>query len=150
MISTLGNQNVLIIIFIFFVSFISAQSTDQFYHKNPHHVLSGDDIVLSVTMFTSDPIVSGMLFFRSKNQISYQRRQHRLLARRARQGPHGRALVRRARLRAHARPPRALRQPHRHQRSPARPGHGSRHGLRRLQRNLSLEARYQGSRPQPS
>ena len=72
MISTLGNQNVLIIIFIFFVSFISAQSTDQFYHKNPHHVLSGDDIVLSVTMFTSDPIVSGMLFFRSKNQISYQ------------------------------------------------------------------------------
>ena len=72
MISTLGNRHVLIIIFIFFVNCITAQSTDQFYHKNPHHVLSGDDIVLSVTMFTSDPIVSGMLFFRSKNQISYQ------------------------------------------------------------------------------
>ena len=69
MISTLGNQNVLIIIFIFFVSFISAQSTDQFYHKNPHHVLSGDDIVLSVTMFTSDPIVSGMLFFDLKIKL---------------------------------------------------------------------------------
>ena len=68
----LGNRHVLIIIFIFFVNFITAQSTNQFYHKNPHHVLSEDDIVLSVTMFTSDPIVSGMLFFRSKNQISYQ------------------------------------------------------------------------------
>ena len=72
MISMLGNRHVLIIIFIFFVNFITAQSTNQFYHKNPHHVLSEDDIVLSVTMFTSDPIVSGMLFFRSKNQISYQ------------------------------------------------------------------------------
>lgn len=72
MISMLGNRHVLIIIFIFFVNFITAQSTNQFYHKNPNHVLSGDDVVLSVTMFTSDPIVSGMLFFRSKNQISYQ------------------------------------------------------------------------------
>ena len=70
MIPILGNIRVLIIIIFF--STLSAQSTSQFYHKNPNQVNEGDDIVLSVTMFVSDPIISGMLFFRSKDQISYQ------------------------------------------------------------------------------
>ena len=72
MISMLGNKNVLIIIIILVFSFIGAQSTSQFYHKNPNQVYAGDEILLSVTMFAADPIISGMLFFRSKDQISYQ------------------------------------------------------------------------------
>ena len=72
MISMLGNKHVLIIIIILVFSFIGAQSTSQFYHKNPNQVYAGDEILLSVTMFAADPIISGMLFFRSKNQISYQ------------------------------------------------------------------------------
>ena len=70
MIQTPGNVRVLII--FLFLSTISAQSTSKFYHKNPKTVNVGDDIVLSVTMFVSDPIISGMLFYRSKDQISYQ------------------------------------------------------------------------------
>ena len=70
MIPLCGNIRVLII--ILFLSTLSAQSTSQFYHKNPNQVNEGDDIVLSVTSFVSDPIISGMLFFRSKDQISYQ------------------------------------------------------------------------------
>ena len=70
MISTLGNKNVLFI--ILFLSILPAQSTSQFYHKNPNQVIEGDDILLSVTMFNIDPIISGMLFFRSKDQISFQ------------------------------------------------------------------------------
>ena len=72
MISMLGNKHVLIIIIILVFSFIGAQSTSQFYHKNPNQVYAGDKILLSVTMFSADPIISGMLFFRSKDQISYQ------------------------------------------------------------------------------
>ena len=72
MISMLGNKHVLIIIIILVFSFIGAQSTSQFYHKNPNQVYAGDEILLSVTMFSADPIISGMLFFRSKDQISYQ------------------------------------------------------------------------------
>ena len=70
MIPHLGNMRVLIT--ILFLSALSAQSTSQFYHKNPNQVNEGNDILLSVTMFGSDPIISGMLFFRSKDQISYQ------------------------------------------------------------------------------
>ena len=70
MIPIMGNIRVLIIILFF--STLSAQSTSQFYHKNPNQVNAGDDVILSVTMFVSEPIISGMLFFRSKDQISYQ------------------------------------------------------------------------------
>ena len=51
---------------------IHAQSTSQYYHKNPNHVYSGEDINISVTLFITDPIISGMVFFRSKGQMSYQ------------------------------------------------------------------------------
>ena len=70
MIPTLRKIRILIIILL--LSQLSAQSTSQFYHKNPNQVNEGDDILISVTMFVSDPIISGMLFFRSKDQISYQ------------------------------------------------------------------------------
>ena len=70
MIPTLGNIRVLII--ILFLSNISAQSTSQFYHKNPNQVKAGEDIVLSATMFFSEPIISGMLFFRPTDQVNYQ------------------------------------------------------------------------------
>ena len=35
-------------------------------------VYLGEDINISVTLFITDPIISGMVFFRSKGQISYQ------------------------------------------------------------------------------
>ena len=70
MMSIFDNRHVLIIIFL--LSSLLAQSTTQFYHKNPNQVNAGDDIVLSVTMFAKDPIISGILFFRSIGQINYQ------------------------------------------------------------------------------
>ena len=70
MMSIFDNRHVLIIVFL--LSSLLAQSTTQFYHKNPNQVNAGDDIVLSVTMFAKDPIISGILFFRSKGQINYQ------------------------------------------------------------------------------
>ena len=51
---------------------IVAQSTTQYYHRKPQNVLSGQDALISVSMFISDPIVSGMLFFRPAGEMSYQ------------------------------------------------------------------------------
>ncbi len=51
---------------------IHGQSTSQYYHKNPNQVYSGEDINISVTLFITDPIISGMVFFKSKGQMSYQ------------------------------------------------------------------------------
>ena len=61
----------LIIIFAFHGTMFS-QSPNQYYHKNPAQVEEGKDVNISVTLFISDQIVSGMLFFRSKDQMSYQ------------------------------------------------------------------------------
>ena len=69
------NRFVIIIILTYLIcmnNIIHAQSTSQYYHKNPNHVYSGEDINISVTLFITDPIISGMLFFRSKGQMSYQ------------------------------------------------------------------------------
>ena len=51
---------------------VHGQSTSQYYHKNPLQVYEGEDISISVTLFVTDPIISGILFFRSKGQMSYQ------------------------------------------------------------------------------
>ena len=51
---------------------IIGQSTSQYYHRNPQQVGAGTDVNISVTLFITDPIISGMLFFRSKGQMSYQ------------------------------------------------------------------------------
>ena len=66
------NRLALIVISLLFYSFIFGQSTSKYYHKNPHIVEQGKDVLMSVTLFTNEHIVSGMLFFRSMGQVSYQ------------------------------------------------------------------------------
>jgi len=68
----LSNRTIIIIILVGIHSFTLSQSTSQYYHKNPAQVEEGKDVNISVTLFINDPIISGMLFFRSKGQISYQ------------------------------------------------------------------------------
>ena len=69
----LSNRNIVNLIIIFaFHGIMFSQSTNQYYHKNPAQVEEGKDVNISVTLFISDQIVSGMLFFRSKDQMSYQ------------------------------------------------------------------------------
>jgi hypothetical protein len=68
----LSNRFIIIIFFLILNSNILGQSTSQYYHRNPHQVEEGKDVNISVTLFVADPIVSGMLFFRSIDQISYQ------------------------------------------------------------------------------
>ena len=72
---SLNNNRLVIIIFIIYIicmNNIYGQSTSQYYHKNPNQVYSGEDVNISVTLFITDPIISGMVFFKSKNQMSYQ------------------------------------------------------------------------------
>ena len=68
----LSNRTIIIIILFGVHSIILSQSTSQYYHKNPAQVEEGKDVNISVTLFINDPIISGMLFFRSKGQMSYQ------------------------------------------------------------------------------
>lgn len=70
--SLLSNRFIIIISLLCMNNAIHGQSTNQYYHKNPSIVNSGEDINISVTLFITDPVVSGMLFFRSKGQMSYQ------------------------------------------------------------------------------
>ena len=60
------------ILLLFCTNIIIGQSTYQYYHSNPQQVEAGKDVNISVTLFVTDPIISGMLFFRSKDQMSYQ------------------------------------------------------------------------------
>ena len=68
----LSNRFIIVIILICVDSIIFSQSTSQYYHKNPTQVEEGKDVNISVTLFIGDPIISGMLFFRTKDQMSYQ------------------------------------------------------------------------------
>ena len=68
----LGNRLMFILLFICMNNIIIGQSTSQYYHRNPQQVDAGTDVNISVTLFITDPIISGMLFFRSKGQMSYQ------------------------------------------------------------------------------
>ena len=60
------------ILLLFCTNIIIGQSTSQYYHSNPQQVAAGEDVNISVTLFITDPIISGMLFFRSNDQMSYQ------------------------------------------------------------------------------
>ena len=68
----LSNRFIIIIFFVILNSNILGQSTSQYYHRNPQQVEEGKDVNISVTLFVTEPIVSGMLFFRSRDQMSYQ------------------------------------------------------------------------------
>ena len=49
-----------------------SQSNHLYYHNNPSPVQAGYNIEISQLLFTDEHIISGMLFFRDKGEISYQ------------------------------------------------------------------------------
>ena len=49
-----------------------SQSNHLYYHKNPTPVEDGKPVEISQLLFTDDPVISGMLFFRDKGELSYQ------------------------------------------------------------------------------
>ena len=61
------------IFYIFILLSLSlSQSTQQYYHKIPLNVNSNQDASLEVSFFSDLNIKSGILFFRKKNDMSYQ------------------------------------------------------------------------------
>ncbi len=49
-----------------------SQSNHIYYHNNPSPVEKGKPIVISQLLFKEDHIISGVLFFRDKGELSYQ------------------------------------------------------------------------------
>ena len=49
-----------------------SQSNHLYYHNNPSPVQAGYNIEISQLLFTDEHIISGMLFFRDKGEMSYQ------------------------------------------------------------------------------
>ena len=49
-----------------------SQSNHLYYHNNPSPVQAGYNVEISQLLFTDEHIISGMLFFRDKGEMSYQ------------------------------------------------------------------------------
>ncbi|MDP6170321.1 MAG: hypothetical protein QF780_09960, partial [Candidatus Marinimicrobia bacterium] len=49
-----------------------SQSNHLYYHKSPTPVEEGKPVEISQLLFTDDHVISGMLFFRDKGELSYQ------------------------------------------------------------------------------
>ena len=49
-----------------------SQSNHLYYHNNPSPVQAGYNVEISQLLFTDEHIISGMLFFRGKGEMSYQ------------------------------------------------------------------------------
>jgi len=49
-----------------------SQSNHLYYHNNPSPVQAGYNVEISQLLFTDEHIISGMLFFRDKGELSYQ------------------------------------------------------------------------------
>ena len=49
-----------------------SQTNNIYYHDIPSSVSVGQEIIISQLMFSSDPIVNGMLFFRDRGELSFQ------------------------------------------------------------------------------
>ena len=58
--------------FFIFLSFSLSQSTEKYYHKSPLNMNSNQDAILEVSFFNDFNIQDGILFFRKKNDLSYQ------------------------------------------------------------------------------
>lgn len=65
-------QKYFLIIPIYLIRFGLSQSNHIYYHKNPMIVEYGKSIEISQLLFQDEKIVSGMLFFRDKGELSYQ------------------------------------------------------------------------------
>ena len=51
---------------------VLSQKNNIYYHDIPASVSVGQEIIISQLMFSSEPIVNGMLFFRDRGELSFQ------------------------------------------------------------------------------
>lgn len=64
-------QKYILVVFVYLLGWVFSQSNSIYYHNNPGPVMEGDDILISQTLFTSDPIHSGVLYYRPNDALSY-------------------------------------------------------------------------------
>jgi len=65
-------RNIILTSFLYLFCRAYPQSNNQYFHPNPGHVLAGQEVMISQLMFIDDPIVSGMVYFRIKGEMSFQ------------------------------------------------------------------------------
>ena len=65
-------RNIILTSFLYLFCRAYPQSNNQYFHANPGHVLAGQEVMISQLMFIDDPIVSGMVYFRIKGEMSFQ------------------------------------------------------------------------------
>ena len=65
-------RNIILTSFLYLFCRGYPQSNNQYFHANPGHVLAGQEVMISQLMFIDDPIVSGMVYFRIKGEMSFQ------------------------------------------------------------------------------
>ena len=65
-------RNIILTSFLYLFCRAYPQSNNQYFHANPGHVLAGQEVMISQLMFIDDPIVSGMVYFRTKGEMSFQ------------------------------------------------------------------------------
>ena len=66
------SQKVFLAISLCLLNIGLSQSNHLYYHKNPTPVEDGEPVEISQLLFTDTRIVSGMLFFRDKGEMSFQ------------------------------------------------------------------------------
>ena len=58
--------------FLYLICRAFPQSNELYFHTNPGNVFEGHDVIISQLMFIDEPIVSGLLFYRIKGELSFQ------------------------------------------------------------------------------
>ena len=66
------SQKVFLAISLCLLNIGLSQSNHLYYHKNPTPVEDGEPVEISQLLFTDTRIISGMLFFRDKGEMSFQ------------------------------------------------------------------------------
>ncbi len=72
MYSRVFRDYVLIIIYICIISRAYSQSNDIYFHSNPGNVNVGDAVLISQLILIDEQITSGILFFRTTGEMSFQ------------------------------------------------------------------------------
>ena len=57
---------------LFIYECLISQTNNLYYHDDIGTIYSGENIIIKQLIFTQEPILNGMLFFRNKGEISYQ------------------------------------------------------------------------------
>ena len=66
------SQKVFLTTYLCLLNIGFSQSNHLYYHSNPSPVREGKPVVISQLLFNEDHVVSGVLFFRDKGELSYQ------------------------------------------------------------------------------